>query len=81
MKASRDAVKTLIKISTSVEEADKIIEENYDFKTFGEKIAFLQGMFGVKVVDVHDTPVTEKEDSDRMTYFSLLQTIFITEGF
>lgn len=54
MKASREMVKTLILISTSVEEADKVIEENYDFKTFDEKIAFLQGMFDVKVIDVHD---------------------------
>ncbi len=81
MKASREMVKTLIKISTSAEEADKVIEDNYDFQTFREKIAFLKGMFDVKVVDVHDAEGTEKEESDRMTYFSLLLTVLATEGF
>ena len=81
MKASREMVKTLILISTSVEEADKVIEENYDFKTFDEKIAFLQGMFDVKVIDVHDADGIEKEESDKMTYFSMLGTILVTYGF
>lgn len=80
MKASREMVKTLIEISPSVEEADKVIEENYGFKTIGEKLAFLKGMFDVEVISVHDADGTGKEESDKMTYFSMLNTILITGG-
>lgn len=79
MKASREMVKTLIEISPSVEEADKVIEENYEFKSIGEKIAFLQGMFHVQVIGVDDADGIGKEESDKMTYFSMLNTIIVAK--
>lgn len=79
MKASREMVKTLIEISPSVEEADKVIEENYEFKSIGEKIAFLQGMFNVQVIGVDDADGIGKEESDKMTYFSMLNTIIVAK--
>ena len=79
MKASRELVKTLIEISPSVEEADKVIEENYEFKSIGEKIAFLQGMFDVQVISVTDADGIGKEESDKMTYFSMLNTIIVAK--
>ena len=79
MKASREMVKTLIEISPSVEEADKVIEENYEFKSIGEKIAFLQGMFDVQVIGVDDTDGIGKEESDKMTYFSMLNTVIVAK--
>lgn len=79
MKASREMVKTLIEISPSVEEADKVIEENYEFKSIGEKITFLQGMFDVQVICVDDADGIGKEESDKMTYFSMLNTIIVAK--
>ena len=79
MKASKEMVKTLIEISPSVEEADKVIEENYEFKSISEKIAFLQGMFDVQVISVDDAEGVEKEESDKMTYFSMLNTIIVAK--
>lgn len=79
MKASREMVKTLIEISPSVEEADKVIEENCEFKSIGEKIAFLQGMFDVQVISVDDADGIGKEESDKMTYFSMLNTIIVAK--
>lgn len=78
MKASREMVKTLIKISPSVEEADKIINENYNFKTIGEKIAFLKGMFDVKLVSKNDAEGVSEEESAKMDYWALLGTIINT---
>ena len=79
MKASREMIKTLITISSSIEEADKVIEENYEFKSISEKIAFLQGMFDVQVISVDDAEGVEKEESDKMTYFSMLNTIIVAK--
>lgn len=69
MKANRDAVKVLIKLAPNVDEADKVINENYGFNSIGEKIAFLKGMFGVEVVG------HVKDEPDEMTYFAMLSAI------
>ena len=69
MKANREIIKTLIELSTDVEEADKVINENYDFKSIREKVAFLRGMFGVEVIG------HEKDEPDEMTYFAMLSTV------
>ena len=74
MKVARRA-KLLIAISSTVEEADKIISENYKFETVREKIAFLLGMFDVEVIHVNDADGISKEESDKMTYFAILNAI------
>lgn len=71
----REVVKALIELAPNAEKADKVINENYGFKSFGEKIAFLQETFDVELVHKHDADETSKEESDKMTYFALLNTI------
>ena len=66
---SREVIKSLIELSANVEEADKVINENYDFKSIREKVAFLKGMFDIQIVG------HENDEPDEMTYFSMLHTI------
>ena len=75
---SRKVVKTLIELSPNVQEADKVINENYYFKTIGEKIAFLKGMFDVKLVSKHDADGIYEEKSAEMDYWAMLNAIIIT---
>jgi len=78
MKArSREVVKTLIELSPNVEEADKVINENYNFKSIGEKIAFLKGMFDVELVSKHDADGISEEKSAEMDYWAMLNAIII----
>ena len=65
---SRKAIKLLIKLSPNVEEADKVINENYNFKSIGEKTAFLKGMFDVELVSKHDADGISEEKSAEMDY-------------
>lgn len=72
---SREVIKTLIELSPNVEEADKIINDNYNFKSIGEKLAFLKGMFDVEIISEHDADGISKEASAEMTYWAMLHTI------
>ncbi len=74
----RKVIKNLISISPNVEEADKIITENYNFKTIGEKIAFLRGMFDVQIVSKYDGDEVTEEESAKMDYLAMLDTIIKT---
>lgn len=47
MKVNRDVVKTLIELAPNVDEADKLINENYGINSIGGKVAFLKGMLDV----------------------------------
>jgi len=79
MKArSREVIKTLIQLSPNVEEADKVINENYNFTSIGEKMAFLKGMFDVELVSKHDSPGISKEKSAEMDYWAMLNAIIKT---
>lgn len=75
---SRKAIKLLIELSPNVEEADKVINENYNFESIGEKIAFLKGMFDVKLVSKHDADGISEEKSAEMDYWAMLNSIIIT---
>lgn len=75
MKANREVIKALIELAPNVEEADKVIKENYGFNSIGEKLAFLQGMFNVELFHKLDADGTSKEESDKMTYFAMLSAI------
>ena len=74
---SREVVKTLIELSPNVEEADKVINEKYNFKSIGEKIAFLKGMFDVELVSKHDADGISEEKSAEMDYWAMLNAIII----
>lgn len=71
----REYVKLMIETATSNDFIDGIIQINYGFQTTAEKIAFLKGMFDVEVVSVDDAEGVSKEESDRMTYYCLLEAI------
>ena len=70
VKLSREDLKRLIEISPTVEEADKLIQEQMNFSTTKEKIAFLKGMFDVGTV-IDQKP----DDSDELIYSLLLSGI------
>lgn len=72
---SREVIKALIELSPNVDEADKVINENYGFKSIGEKMAFLKGMFDVVIISVDDADSVSKEESDEITYRAMLNTI------
>ena len=72
---TRTEVKISIQLSSSVEEADKVIEDNYNFKSIEEKLAFLKGMFDVELVSKHDSDLVSKEESKKMDYFAMLGAI------
>ena len=72
---NRKVIKTLIEMSPNVEEADKVINENYKFKTIGEKKAFLKGMFDVRLVSKHDSEGVSEEKSAEMDYWAILNAI------
>ena len=74
----KEVVKSLIEMSPNVEEADKIINENYNFKTIGEKMAFLKGMFDVELISKHDADSITEEKSAEMDYWVMLNTIINT---
>jgi len=72
---NRKVIKTLIEMSPNVEEADKVINENYNFKTISEKMAFLKGMFDVRLVSKHDAEGVSEEKSAEMDYWAILNAI------
>lgn len=62
-------IRSMILSAPDVEAIDKIICDNYDFTSFGEKIAFLKGMFGTEIIG------EVNNNSDETTYFDILNTI------
>jgi hypothetical protein len=46
----RDAIKAMIELSNTWEEADKIIQEFTPCKKTNEKLAYLYGMFDVSII-------------------------------
>lgn len=72
MEFTRDQAKILIETSATVEMADKFIDENYKFETVGEKVAFLKGMFDVRIIGHED------KEPDEMDYFAMLAAIIRT---
>ena len=75
---SREVIKILIELSPNVEEADKVINENYGFKGIDEKMAFLKGMFDVELISKNDATGISKEKSAEMTYWAMLNAIIST---
>lgn len=72
---SKSAIKIRIRTSRTVDDADTIISNNYDFKTYREKSAFLLGMFDIKLFDRHDGENVTQEEIDKMDYYALLSAI------
>ena len=62
-------IRSMILSAPDVEAIDKIICDNYDFTSFGEKIAFLKGMFGTEIIEKINN------DCEKETYFSILYAI------
>ena len=64
----RAQIKALIELSSSFEEADKILEEYANILEYAQKIAYLQGMFDCEIIGRH----VESEEAD---YKALLTSI------
>lgn len=71
---NREKVKMLILLSETVEEADEIIV-NAGYSNTREKIAYLNGMFDVKLMGRFNNENVAAEKSDLMDYYALLSTI------
>lgn len=69
MEQSKEQVKILLETARTVEEADEVINKNFDFKSIREKVAFLKGMFDVQIIG------HEEKEPDEMDYYSMLATI------
>lgn len=69
MKLSRERVKILLETARTVEEADEVINKNFDFESIREKVAFLKGMFDIQIIG------HEEKEPNEMDYFSMLATI------
>lgn len=68
--------KTMIALSSDIEEANKYIETEMGYNTYESKIFILSSLFPeVIIVDRINAPGTEKEDSIAMDYWALLNTI------
>lgn len=63
----RKTIKSLITMSATPEEADKIIMHQYKVETVKGKIAFLKGMFDIEEVG--------HNHKDEATYYVMLDTI------
>jgi hypothetical protein len=51
MARNRELIKGLIELAESVEEADKVLSQ--EFSTINEKYAYLQGMFDFSILGAH----------------------------
>lgn len=68
-------IKFMILSAQNVESVNEIIDANFDFKSLGEKIAFLKGMFGTEIVR------NIGNQSDEATLFKFLNTIITSPIF
>ena len=71
----REHVKLLIESAPTAEKADELINSVYKFESTTEKIAFLKGMFDVKLISKNDGADVSKEKSIEMDYWVMLETI------
>lgn len=66
----RERIKALIELSSTVEDADKVLSDNIGLNTLNEKLAFLKGMFNeIEIVARNNT------DTDELLYMLWLHAI------
>lgn len=57
---NRERIKALIELSSTIEDADKVLSDNVGLNTLNEKLTFLKGMFNeVEIVAKNDTVTDE----------------------
>jgi hypothetical protein len=71
MNSNKDAIKALIELSGTWEEADKVIEEFADIQDIPQKIGYIKGMFDVSVVGRTST----EDDRAKYDYIAMLSAI------
>ncbi len=71
--------KIIIELSSCVEEANNYIE-SLGFKTIDEKINYLISNFHVSLVGKTDKANTTNEESKKMDYYAMLNTIIRAKG-
>jgi len=51
---AKDAVKAMVELSETWQEADKVIKEFTPWKSTGERLSYLYGTFNVSILASHD---------------------------
>jgi len=68
-------VKSLIEMATTVEDADELLTKHMGYSTYGEKLAFVSGTFGLEVEANNEKANMLDETRKHNEYFSLLAVI------
>lgn len=71
---NKEKIRMLILLSETVEEADEIIV-SAGYENTREKIAYLDGMFNVKLMGRSDAKTVNFEKAELMDYYAILSTI------
>jgi hypothetical protein len=71
MNSNRDAIKAMIELSDTWEEADKVIEEFAGIQDIPQKIGYMKGMFDVSVVG----RTSAEDDQAKYDYIVMLSAI------
>jgi hypothetical protein len=71
MNSNRDAVKAMIELSGTWEEADKVIEEFAGIQDIPQKLGYIKGMFDVSVIGRTDS----QDDQAKYDYIAMLSAI------
>lgn len=70
----RERIKALIELSSSVEEADNVLE-NQGYKSIETKYAFLSGMFDFTLIGRFDAEDVSEQKAREMDYYAALSAI------
>jgi len=68
-------VKSLIEMATTVEDADEALTKHMGYNTYGEKLAFISGIFGLEVGANNNSEGFSEDTRKHNDYFSLLAVI------
>jgi hypothetical protein len=71
MNSNKDAIRTMIELSDTWEDADKIIEEFVGIKELPQKLGYIMGMFDVSVVG----RTSGDGDREKYDYIAMLSAI------
>jgi hypothetical protein len=69
--SNKDSIKTLIELSNTWEEADKMIEEFANIQDISQKLGYIKGMFDVSVIG----KTSIEKNQARNDYVAMLSAI------
>ena len=71
----KEAIKALIELSGTTEEADVLIEEYTSYKDIPRKLAYITGLFDIAVLASHDAFDSTEDERLKTDYLAMLSTI------